>query len=192
MENTYKVDHKLDEKIIRGFVARHIRGDVSDIMDAVLGSGEEDLLPFSTDMLDSAIYVECPLCGEIIARGKNAVETMMSEADDDDDDDILYGLQAKYLGYPSGGHLCCDACGSYLSPDELVEHVDMPKQWILVTDSLGAALEYRGEIVLDKRYWGRYCSDENDIDYANDEIIVGICRDIGILSGQEHCPIKQS
>ena len=70
--------------------------------------------------------------------------------------------------------------------DELSEGGDMPKEWWAVSEWLLKKLLERGATVLETyNLWGRMDMSSTDPLYR-DELIIDICRSIGILDGQEH------
>lgn len=158
-----------DRSIIKAFLSRHLRGDVTGLFDAALYCGD-DALPFDTSQLDMAQYVRCPYCDTVIARGVEETAELL-------DGDLTFKQ--------------CPHCGVNVGIDEMEAETEYPGEWLLVSSSLARALFERGEIVLDQQYWGRYPRHSQDFDYVTDPAIVGICDDLEILSGQAHCPVHK-
>lgn len=78
----------------------------------------------------------------------------------------------------------CHACGETFFEDEVIFDFDTPSHWFIVTSSLATDLEEAGEIVLNNKYWGREGSWRGLI---HDPIIMDICEQRQLLSGQKEC-----
>jgi hypothetical protein len=193
----------VNKKIISMFEKREIRSDVTPMVEYILDTGTNlNDPPFSIeDIEEPEISGVCPYCGcledpEEVHPTNNAVLVAYDPTASEDERYQCPICGAGYATEAEARACCvgetlfvCPDCGNQYTQDEIdianAEANDdaFPNQWFIVSPWLCDKLRERDEtVILSSCIWGRL----SETDISEDEAIVEICKDIGILEGQQN------
>ena len=190
-----------NKKILELFVEREILADVTDFVEYVIDTATRDNCPpFNPDAIMADGGFMCSSCGagdEHQDFHTITVEEVVPILDYSADTNERFQCPHCGLGYPtkeeakaccSGNEVViCTNCGNSIPIDEYFSDAEVDiscvNQWILVTPWMARKLSECGEIMIpEKNIWGR--QDEGEV--IEDDVILQVCNEIGILKGQEN------
>lgn len=208
-EVLYSEKSPINKAIIKAFLAREVKCDMSLFVEYVLDTGTiRNSPPFTfEDIKYKTDGAACPACGAHIpdtpiSSGDLHLVAEMNE-DQDCDPEEKFVCPICGIGYPSfdEANSCCEGMDIYQCPqcqnvimgpeyDELVEPSEMPKEWWAVSPWLLSKLKDLGAPVIEEHnLWGRFEISKFE-PLEEDDLIVDICRTLGILDGQKYAWTK--
>ena len=201
---TYAKDSKMNTEIIKAFLAREVKTEMTEWVDYAFDTGTKRNAPPVNvcDISYPSSSVRCPMCeAEITGDPVFASELHLAPELNDDqecDPDDVYLCPVCGAGYASymAAAFCCESIEVYVCNDcqnvitaeeydDLSASGDMPDEWWSVSPWLFERLKEKGAVTIEKfNLWGR-----NEISSAvpltQDKLILEICDDLKILDGQE-------
>lgn len=197
--NQYDENSKENKKIIHMFVQREVRLCVSEFVEYVFDTAtDKNAPPFTMDDVSNNGIPECPRCGSAGLEEVTLLPSMVHPFyDSSADAEEQFVCPVCMMGHPTQAEAinCCAGeivyqcpdCQEFITADEyedlISDCVPPVSSWWAVTDWLCEKLEEYGEVVIkNASIWGR----QSEEDIEKDQVILDICKDLGILQGQEH------
>ena len=185
--NQYDENSKENKKIIHMFVQREVRLCVSEFVEYVFDTAtDKNAPPFTMHDVSHNGIPESPRCGSAGLEEVTLLPSMVHPFyDSSADAEEQFVCPVCMMGHPTQAEAinCCAGEIVYQCPD-CQEFITAPvSSWWAVTDWLCEKLEEYGEVVIkNASIWGR----QSEEDIEKDQVILDICKDLGILQGQEH------
>lgn len=166
-------DSSINQRIKQKFVDREVYSCATGMVEYILSKSWDDSnAPFSYDDIENYYKPKCSECGS--SYGFKEVERDIMN---DDEEHV-----------PTDGYEC-ENCGEFFAEDDYNDLDTEPQEiyeWWQVNDMLARDLIAKGEPVINDGFgyiWGRTCTGQS---IMLDYVIGEICKDMGILEGQEN------
>lgn len=200
----YKKDSAINQAIIKAFISREVRCEMTEFVDYVFDTAKPENAPPMTmeDIQYGETVAYCPSCGEpmssepLFASELHLNAELNPDTECDPEERYLCPIcGAGYASFMAATFCCeslevyqCHSCQHVIPAEEYEDALasgEMPNEWWAVTPWLLDKLQAKGATILEKHnLWGRV-EISSAIPLHEDPMLVEICYDLGILEGQE-------